>query len=796
MNDRSDKNRIRIIAAGGIIFLLAGILFAALMFFSEPDTLIISEICAVNDGEHEEAAIRDLDGELCDWVELYNPNRHTIALDKFSLLRDDGSECTISSGVIPAKGYALVYCTKKGFEDDRISCVNFKIPKAEGCTISIKRGSDIVDSLTTEPTVKGRTVCAGEEGTYISLPTPCAANSDKRFASQVTFSQESGFYEGEIELELASANYKSIYYTLDGTDPRTSDTALIYSAPIKVKDRSGEANVLSAMDPMKIQLDYREGYVEAPKDEDVDKGTVIRACAKDQEGEWGLVGTGTYFVGLSTADHNGLPVLSMVTAPESLYDHKTGIYVLGKVYDEYRITDPNHRYNGSVPANYNQRGRKWERECTIQFFESDGSLAFTQDAGMRIQGGWSRADYQKSFRFYARSDYGKDSFDYRFWEGLDCADGEKDDSFSTFVLRNGGNASNYLKYKDIMLQELASSLPFYTQTGRACVLYIDGEYWGHYTLQEDYSPEFFEKHYGVSKDSVAIYKNDVLENGLVVDEISFNNMQSFISNNDMSKEENYLHACDLLDMDSFIDYLAVEMYIFNDDWPQNNYGCWRSGDGSTYGDRRWRFFLFDTESCAYHLNTDSAEINCYEYIENRQLYPLGRMILSLLKNDDFRQRLLTRLMDMGNIVYTAERVAKLEEEYQKEYFPEMEAYYLRFNTHRTVEKHLSPMSERMNLFFTERQEHIISDTMEYFDCYKPKTVSISSEIEPKLTLNGLEIENDFSGKYFKGSELTLAAADGEEVCWQVESGGKLTEYNGEVLTLTVAWDTEIKAVAK
>lgn len=794
MKGSTDKKRLRLFAAAAIALLLVGLLFGAFMLF-ESDTLVISEICAVNDGEHEAAALLDSEGKLCDWVELYNPTKHNIRLDKFSLIRGGEDECAISGGTIPPGGYALVYCTKNGFEDSSVSFVDFKIPKAESCTITLMRRGKEIDSLTAEPTIKGRSVCAGDEGAYISVPTPCAANSDTMFASQIVFSRESGFYNDEFTLELAAEHSESIYYTLDGTDPRTSDTAKIYSAPITVKDRAGDPNLLSAVDPMTIQLDYREGKVEAPKDEDVDKGTVIRACGKDPNGEWGLVGTATYFVGLSTADHSELPVLSLVTSPEALYDHETGIYVRGKVYDEYYANHPDHYYNGSIPANYNQRGRKWERECTIQFFESDGSLQFTQDAGMRIQGGWSRADYQKSFRFYARSDYGKDSFDQRFWDGLACADGENAESFSTFVLRNGGNAANFLKYKDIMMQDMAKGLNVPTQTGRACVLFIDGEYWGHYVLQEDYSQEYFKKHYGVSENSVAVYKNDVLENGLTVDELSYNNMLSFIVGNDMSKEENYLRAGELLDMDNFIDYCAVEMYIFNDDWPQNNYGCWRSTDGSAYGDGKWRYFLFDTESCAYHYNTDNSTVSCYKYLENKGGYPLAKMILSLLENDEFRQRLLTRLMDMGNIVYESSRVKSLEKEYQEDYFPEMNAYYLRFNTYRSVDSSLTPMSDRMTRFFGERQTKLISYTREYYDLGAPKNVTILGEA---LTLNGLDIKSDFTGKYFNNSELTLTAnpEDGNTVRWQVESGGKLTEYDGSVLTLKVSGDTKITAICE
>jgi hypothetical protein len=783
-----DKKRIVVLAGAGMA--AAGIIIACIVLFS-PKKLILSEICAANDGRYEEASVRDSDGKLCDWVEVYNPNDKEVSLKGYSICRDDGKESAISTGSVPAHGYAVIYCTKNGFDDPDVPYADIKISRSGNNTISIKSGNRVIDSLAAEPTEKGFTVCAGEDGAYITLPTPCAENSEERYASQVVFSAESGFYPEGFELEMTAANSAGIYYTTDGTDPRTSDTAEIYGDPVEIKDRAGDRNVLSAYDPMKIQLEYRKGKVEAPKDKNVDKGTVIRACARDSKGEWGKVCTEAYFVGFSTEDHSGLPVISMVTDPDSLYDHETGIYVRGKVYEDFYPTEPDHLYNGSIPANYNQRGKEWERPCTLQFFESDGSLVFNQDAGMRIQGGWSRADYQKSFRFYARSEYGSKSFDYSFWQGLETAGDQDDDSFSTLVLRNGGNDSNFLKFKDIMIQDMAKGLLPPTQAGRPCVLFIDGEYWGLYTLQEDYTQEYFARHYGVKEDSVAIYKNDEIDEGLAVDEMSYNSMQSFIAGSDMSTEENYRRACELMDMDNFIDYCAVQMYIFNDDWPQNNYGCWRSNDGSEYGDGKWRFFLFDTESCACHYDMDALETDIFDYLDKKSHKPLTKMILSLLENDSFRMKLTTRLMDMGNIVYTPERTENFVNKYRALYLPEMPAYYRRFPTHRTVERSAMPMLKRMGTFFNSRREKLIKDLSYQYTLGRAKTVTVESDRDG-LTLNGLDIQSGFEGKYFRNCVLTLTAG-GSDVTWKVTRNGKTTEVNDSTLVIKITADTEIRA---
>lgn len=50
--------------------------------------------------------------------------------------------------------------------------------------------------------------------------------------SVIGFSQESGFYDSGFSLELTANEGEKIYYTTDGTDPRTSATREEYTAPI------------------------------------------------------------------------------------------------------------------------------------------------------------------------------------------------------------------------------------------------------------------------------------------------------------------------------------------------------------------------------------------------------------------------------------------------------------------------------------------------------------------------------------------------------------------------------------
>lgn len=146
--------------------------------------------------------------------------------------------------------------------------------------------------------------------------------------------------------------------------------------------------------------------------------------------------------------------------------------------------------------------------------------ALSQDCGIRIQGNYSRSDLQKGFRLYARKKYGEKKFNYEVFEGLKNASDETIDSFKTLTLRAGGNCAFTAKFNDTYWQSLMTELDGSTKASRPCVVYLNGEYWGLYVLEEDYSDNYFESHYGVNKDDVVVYKGDAetYQSGYKLDE--------------------------------------------------------------------------------------------------------------------------------------------------------------------------------------------------------------------------------------------------------------------------------------
>ena len=729
--------------------------------------------------------MQDKNGEPSDWIEIYNPTNKDISLTGFSLSKNGGGDQPLGGYVIKAHDYIIVYCSSAGFENADFPHADFSIGKVSEAEIILKYDSLQCESIKLPKLNKGVSYSKNVKGEmYVSEPTPLAANAEKTIGDTPVFSQAAGSYEKAFDLEITAGESQTVYYTTDGTDPATSDTRKVYE------------NALSAYDPMKIQLDYRDS-IKLPDKSAVDKGTVIRACAEGTSGKCGKTVTATYFVDVSSADHNDLPIVSITTDPDGLFNEKTGIYCLGDVYKEYDEENPDHPWNGSIPANYNQRGREWEKECYVEYFDSEGNSLISQDCGIRIQGGWSRADYQKSFRLYARNDYGKSSFDTVFWDSFTDVNGEAITSCKTFVLRNGGNDANYSKFKDMMIQNMVSGRGVETQQGTACVVFIDGEYWGLYTLQSDYSDRYFADRYNVAKSNVVMYKNDELSEGEAEDEKLFNDMYKFITENDMSIEENYRKACAMIDMDNLVEYATTEMYIFNDDWPQNNYACWRTRtieQGNSYADGRWRFVLFDTESSCSHYNEKDLETNMFSYLRSQSYTKFGGILCSLIDNEEFDLKLTSAMCQLGSVNFTAERFGEYLEYYKNIYYGELDNYFDRFPTWANLAKATDPMIIRWQNFIEGRYDKVLGYLEREFDYYERRTVKISADNEQgSVLIGGVEIESDYSGTYFDGCEIKLNA--------QAKSGWHFDHWEGvngdntqSEIKAKVNGDMNIKAV--
>lgn len=544
--------------------------------------------------------------------------------------------------------------------------------------------------------------------------------------TKLSFSADSGIYADEFALEISCGNEDVIYYTLDGSDPSVSETRLEYSEPLKIASRNGDKNVIAAVDPLLFSGNFSEyakadksftSKVSAPSDEAVDKCTVVRAAAVNSEGVFSECFTRTYFIGTAeehikglsescAASGKNLAVISISMDYADLFDNESGIYVKGSIWEKEfqkalllgnNINDESAR---QFDANYKQKGRDWEKECHIDMFEvspENTALAFEQNCGIRIQGNYSRSDLQKGFRLYARKDYGEKRFDYPvFGDDTDVK------SFKTLVLRAGGNCAFTAKFNDTYWQTIVKDMDCSVQTSRPCVVYLNGEYFGLYVLQEDYSEHYFADHYGVNADDVVIYKGDAekyekkyyLDEGTlpegVDDEGYFYKelFDFFRTHSDLKDDKDLEEFSKIVDVESVKDYFLAEVWINNKwDWPGKNWSMWKtaSNDGSEYGDGRWRFLFYDMEfggvSGSQDIKTNTVKED--NYMPNGLLNkdtnnPAVLCYAYLMTNENFKNEYCDELLALSEGAFKRDRLNETLANYLNEYSPLYGQFFERY----------------------------------------------------------------------------------------------------------------------
>lgn len=676
--------------------------------------IVINEVCSKND-----RGITAADGGYYDWIELYNMSDNDVNLKGYGLT-DKMSEpfkFTFPDVILKAGEYLIVFANKEAVAGDGELLANFGI-SASGETVALfSPDRKIIDSIALpamqEDVSYGRKP-DGSDNLSGLIPTPNSSNNDADTASveEPVFSAESGFYDERFMLSITAPEGFRIYYTTDGSLP--SDRSYEYTSPIEIYDRSPEDNVYANIGNITTGTFY------APE-EPVDKASIIRAVAYDTEGNPSRVVTKSYFIGYGdkAAYYKDTAVLSLVTDPNNLFNYDTGIYVTGAAYDDWlAIKSPDDwtRY-WHQPANYKNGGMDWEKEAHIDFFDmgvtpsllalsSDTSqggkpansqndkAAFSQEVGIRLRGGASRAFLQKSFNIFARGGYGAARINYELFPGLVSEAGDKAiTSFKSIMLRNGGNDTELTKFREVMIHRLSEGLNVTVQASRPVIVFLNGEYWGLYNLQERYSSEFIESHYGIDRDDVVIIDKGNIDEGTDEDIELYKSLIDFAMNKDLSRAENYEEICSMMDMNSFIDYVCIEAIIANYDWGTNNVRLWRSrtadpSSSNPYADGRWRFMIYDVDystglsyenSLVYdaYYNPVTYEHDSLLTLMNSQKI-VGSLFSNLIQNNTFKKQFRDRYMEIIKNEFKSDRVAEAVEIYAAAYADMMTDTLVRF----------------------------------------------------------------------------------------------------------------------
>jgi hypothetical protein len=760
-----------------------------------PQQVVLNEIMASNS-----TTMPDEDGDYPDWIELYNAGSEPLNLAGFGLsdnweqpFRWVFPEITLEPG-----GFLLVWASGKDRNNPHQPLhTNFSISAAGEEVLLTHPDGTLIDSHDPLPIPTdisyGRQPDGEDAWLFFTEPTPDAPNITQGYSTLLTtpeFSATSGFYADPFSLQLTSTDPgATIHYTLDGSKPGPDSP--VYTVPLEMTSRQGDPNILSII-PTNNNPNPGPPYYEGwqPPDGEVKKANVVRAIALKEGALPSPVSTATYLVAPQGEQRYTLPVFSINTDMENFFDPDIGIYV------------PGHHNN------YFQRGREWEREVHLEFFEPGGLPGFSQNIGVRIHGGTTRSRPRKSLRLYSRSDYGTSRITYQLFPDKPIND------FNRLLLRNSGNDWDWTVFRDAFLQHLAKDMNVDIQFYRPAIVFVNGEYWGIHNMRDRYDQHYIETHYGIEEQDMVMLENNAhFDRGNPAGRQHYLDMLSYMNQHSMANNQHYQEVITRIDPWSFIDYQVAHIFAMNTDWPGNNALYWRyindgyDPEAPPHLDGRWRWMLLDMDfgfglPFFYVPGVDEGPAHntlAFATEPNGPSWPNPPwstfMLRRLLENTTFRNNFINRFADMLNTGFHQDHVNAVIDSIQGMLEPEMQEHIDRWRRPPTMSEwhdNINVMRNFANLRPGYMRQHI----MDHFNLQGTATVNLTVN-EPymgRLQMNTVTVSPDphWSGIYFTGVPVQVIARPNPG--YRLKTWEGISALPSDTLQLMLTGDISITAV--
>ncbi len=448
-------------------------------------------------------------------------------------------------------------------------------------------------------------VTLGSTG-YMTMPSPGKQNStaDLGLVADPVADHERGFYSAPVQVALSCATEGAVIrYTTNGTAPSLT-TGFQYTGPIPIQ-RTTTLRAAAFRSGWRSSQVVTHSYLFIDDIVAQDQANTLAAGFPSvwdtQPADYGLdsrvVGANDSYGGKYRAslrdDLLSLPTMSIVMDVDDMFG-SSGIY-----------------------SHPNNRGDAWERAGSLELVYPNGQTGFQANAGFRVQGGaFRRFDLtlKKSFRVVFREEYGQGRLHYPLF-GPDAVD-----EFNNFVLRansndawpyNGGNA---VYVRDAFAWRSAHAMGMVASHGDYVHLYINGRYWGLYNPIERPDAVFSAGYHGGDEDNWDAINQDSVPDGnydawnrlmaTMTPDWADNAVYQRVQGNNPDGTRNPAYEV-LIDVENMIDYMILNFYIGNSDWPGRNY--WVGRDRTS--DQGFQFYPWDSETALFSVNADNTGVN-------------------------------------------------------------------------------------------------------------------------------------------------------------------------------------------
>ncbi len=564
-----------------------------------------------------------------DWIELRNFLNEPVDAGGFHLTDDARlpMKWRIPDGtVIPAQGYLLIFASGEDIVDPSLDQngalhTSFQLGTG-GDYLGLTDAQGLVIHSVGDTYPDQRThISYGVPGTdakvfgYFTEPTPGAANNDALvgLVEDTQFSVKRGFFTQPFQVEITTATEgAAIRYTTDGSVP-SAEHGNDYAGPITIDATTTLRAAAFKQGLVETNTDTQSYFftgdiVSQDRQATLDAGFPDRW--RGQAPDYGL-DSETEFPRI--AGDTNMPINEARAAIEESLVSIPSLSIVMNIDDMFG--------DRGIYSNPTSSGKRWERATSVELLHPDGTEGFQIDAGIRIQGGAFRnfgLTRKKSFRLLFKTQYGPGKLDYPLF-GADAVD-----EFDTLTLRmeandgwqwNGaGGQPQYARDEFLRRTQLAMGQP--ASHGTSMHLYINGFYWGLYNVVERPDESFGASYFGSEP-----YNWDGLNSGSAINAegdrfrgrrtrdawTALTRKAREVDRAETEAERTALfmelqglnpdgsenpELEDLLDVENMIDYLIVNYYGDNSDWPHKNYYVGRENSADSTG---FKFFMWDAE---------------------------------------------------------------------------------------------------------------------------------------------------------------------------------------------------------
>lgn len=432
---------------------------------------------------------------------------------------------------------------------------------------------------------------------FFAKATPLAKNSSTAYSaplSEVVFSEERGVKSEPFDLTLSHDDPDAvIIYTLDHSLPTAEHGTVYHEGDVIRITHTTIVRAIAIKDgALDSQNSTTHSYVFLG---DVFSQRAFEGAAED----W------TYNNASTPASYS----LSENVICDSTSSN--GFLAAMNAVPIVSITLPNENLFGAETGLYGGGGAKSEFEASVEWVS--GEAVFGVRAGLLISGNTSRAftrTPKKSFRLAFRGRYGYGKLEQPVLKdgGYDCAE------FNTLILRGENNQSwaardNNGGYgtsmRDQFVRDLQGSVSGFQSAGAHVHLFLNGLYWGLYNVSERPDADSGALRFGGDSRAYACCKNSgptgfETRDG---DGVAYQSDLLDVFATDPSSPDGWADVAAKYDIKSFAEYMLVQYFVGNGDWPNNN---WVVLGAPTTG-VPYRWFVWDAEGVMLSLKSNATE---------------------------------------------------------------------------------------------------------------------------------------------------------------------------------------------